>query len=292
MFKKTTANGDSMNGYIIEAYNNMGNAYTCRRLVDEAGKRGITLDIVGIHDTVIMEDGMYNHGQKLEKRDFVINRYKWGRMKDSINALCDFSYPDLSVFNDFINKYVQLCEIHSDAFLKPKYVMANSSVGYEWLKSTLGERIVAKGLEKSMGREIFLIENADDFAKLLEYGVEKEWLFEEFIDTSYGKDVRVYCIRGEVVACMKRQSEDDFRANVALGGSVTAFPVSEDIKQIAKDVYYCTGLDYVGIDLLFGKEKFYFCEINVMPGLEGIEAATGVNVAEKMIAMICGDVEA
>ena len=140
-----------------------------------------------------------------------------------------------------------------------------------------------------MGREIFLIQKEEDLKALQQYEKEKEWLFEEFIETSYGRDVRVYSIRGEVVGCMQRRSEHDFRANVALGAGVTAYEPNDEIRQIAKDVYEQTGLDFTGIDLLFGKDRFYLCEINVMPGLEGIEQATGVNVAGRMMDMICGD---
>ena len=121
--------------------------------------------------------------------------------------------------------------------------------------------------------------------------MEKEWLFEEFITTSFGRDMRFYSIRGEVVACMQRKSQGDFRANVALGASVEAYEITSEIRQIAKDIYEQTGLDFLGIDLLFGEEKPYFCEINVMPGLEGIEKASGVNVARKIIETIKSDFE-
>ena len=57
----------------------------------------------------------------------------------------------------------------------------------------------------------------------------------------------------------------------------------------AKDIYEQTGLDFLGIDLLFGKDKPYFCEINVMPGIEGMERATGVNVAGAIMDTIIGD---
>jgi glutathione synthase/RimK-type ligase-like ATP-grasp enzyme len=61
------------------------------------------------------------------------------------------------------------------------------------------------------------------------------------------------------------------------------------MKQTAKDIYAQTGLDFLGIDLLFGTDKPYFCEINVMPGIEGMERATGVNVAVAIIETIMGD---
>ena len=114
-------------------------------------------------------------------------------------------------------------------------------------------------------------------------------LFEEFISESYGRDLRFYSIRGEAVACMQRTSQGDFRANVALGASVEPYPVTSGIRTIAADIYEQTGLDFLGIDLLFGREKPYFCEINVMPGLEGIEKASGINVAGKIIETIQSD---
>ena len=141
-----------------------------------------------------------------------------------------------------------------------------------------------------MGEQISLIETKEDMKKLYqEYGMEKEWLFEEFITTSFGRDLRFYSIRGEVVACMQRKSQGDFRANVALGASVEAYEITPEIRQVAKDIYEQTGLDFLGIDLLFGEEKPYFCEINVMPGLEGIEKASGVNVAKKILETVKSD---
>ena len=88
---------------------------------------------------------------------------------------------------------------------------------------------------------------------------------------------------------MQRTSQGDFRANVALGASVKPYPVTSGIRTIAADIYEQTGLDFLGIDLLFGREKPYFCEINVMPGLEGIEKASGINVAGKIIETIQSD---
>ena len=88
---------------------------------------------------------------------------------------------------------------------------------------------------------------------------------------------------------MQRTSQGDFRANVALGASVEPYPVTPGIRTIAADIYEQTGLDFLGIDLLFGREKPYFCEINVMPGLEGIEKASGINVAGKIIETIQSD---
>ena len=280
----------SLRGYIIEKYNNMTNAYTCNRLVSEAADLDIDLKIVGIHDSIIMSNGIYNNGQLMEKRDFVINRYKWGKVKDRINLLATRSYNPLSEYDIYINKYEQVEKLKSDAFIVPKYILGTARSSYDYLSDYLGTPIVAKGLESSMGEQICLIENADDLNILLEkYDTEKEWLFEEYISTSFGRDMRFYSIRGNAIACMQRKSQGDFRANVALGASVEPFEITPYIKQIAKDIYEQTKLDFLGIDLMFGEDKPYFCEINVMPGLEGIEKASGKNVAGEIIKTIKGD---
>ena len=127
--------------------------------------------------------------------------------------------------------------------------------------------------------------------------MEKEWLFEEFIRTSQGRDMRLFCIRGQVVAAMERRSADgkDFRANVALGGSVRPLPVTASFQRIGRDLYGQTGLDFMGIDLLYGEDRPWFCEINVMPGIEGMERAgrmslkKDINLAGMIMKMILED---
>lgn len=280
----------ALKGYLIEKYNVMSNAYTCNRLAAEAAARDVDLQIVGIHDTMVTPDGIFNHGVRLEPVDFVINRYKWGRAKDAINALAPRSYNPLSAYNVYINKFEQVQRLHSEAFLMPKYLLGTSLLPFASLVEQLGLPFVGKGLESSMGEEIVCIRNLEDYEKLsITYPAAKEWLFEEFISESYGRDLRFYSIRGEAVACMQRRSQGDFRANVALGASVEPSPITPAIRTIAADIYEQTGLDFLGIDLLFGREKPYFCEINVMPGLEGIEKASGVNVAGKIIETIKSD---
>ena len=279
-------------GYIIEKYNKMTNAYTCNRLVEEAESLGMDLRIIGIHDTIIFENEIRNSGEVLEKRDFIINRYKWGKEKDEINSLTVKSYNPLEAYNIYINKYEQVKRLRSESFIVPKYLLGTAKLKFDEIADILGIPFVAKGLESSMGEQISLIEAEADLRDLCQkYGMEKEWLFEEFVTTSYGRDMRFYSIRGEVIACMQRKSQGDFRANVALGASVESYEITDEIRQIAKDIYKQTGLDFLGIDLLFGDEKPYFCEINVMPGIEGIEKATGVNVARKIMETIKKDFE-
>lgn len=281
-----------LEGYLIEKYNNMGNAYSCRRLLEEAKKQNVNLRMVGAVDTSVMEEKCYNL-QQLDKRDFIINRYKYGKIKDYLNGLAHKSYNNLSALNIYINKLEQLKNINSDYFIKPKYIAGFADLPFILLADELKVPFVAKGLESSMGKEIFLIKNIEDYQKLaVFYPTTKEWLFEEFISSSYGRDMRLYCLRGEVIASMERCSNDDFRANVALGATVKKIQAESYFQYIAHDIYTKTGLDFIGLDLLYGKELPYFCEINVTAGLEGIEKATEINIAERIIQTIKEDFNA
>lgn len=280
----------SISGYMIEKYNNMCGAYACRRLIEEGEKIGVFIKIIGIYDTYYTKDGLMNNGELLHKRDFIINRYKYGKLKNEINKLADKTYNSIESFNIYMNKFEQVRRLESKNIVMPNYIMGLSSIPYENIKRNLRVPFVAKGLESSMGNEVMLIKNESDYHRLhMDFDKNKEWLYEEFIENSFGKDIRLYCIRGKIVAAMKRSSNGDFRANYSLGGCVENYEVNSQMKIVAKEIFEKTRLDFLGIDLLFGEENYIFCEINVMAGIKGIEAATGVNIAYNIVKVIKED---
>lgn len=278
-----------LSGYLIEKFNDMGTAYTYRRLCDEAHRAGVNLTLIGAQDSYIVENGsVQNKGSFLEKRDFVINRYKWGLVKDLINDMVYCSYNKLEPFKIYINKFNQLRQIKSNFLRKPSYVLASNQISYHSIVDQIGMPFVAKGLESSMGREVFLVKNENEY-KNLTNDTAKEWLCEEYISSSKGCDMRLFAVRGEAVACMRRTSNDDFRANVALGAKVEPVAINEELRVISQEIWQQTKLDVVGIDILFGTDCLYFCEINVMPGLLGIEQSSRKNIARLIINSIITD---
>lgn len=282
-----------LSGYLIEKYNNMGSAYTCRRLLEEAQKQNIDLRMIGVHDSHVNAHGCYNLNTKLTDRDFVLNRYKFGKVKDALNGLGKRSYNDIKALNTYINKLEQLKNISFSSVKKPAYISGFADLPFEIPAGKLKLPFVAKGLESSMGQEIFLIETEDDYNALLRsFPLSKEWIFQEFIAESYGHDMRLFCVRGEVIAAMERSSASDFRANVALGADVKPIKIRPEFQNIAGEIYSQTGLDFVGLDLLYGKDVPYFCEINVTAGIQGIEEACGLNVAGAIIGLVKGDFDA
>ena len=96
-----------------------------------------------------------------------------------------------------------------------------------------------------------------------------------------GVDVRVIVIGGKTVASMERRNKDDFRSNVAQGGCGVKIDLPENFQIVAESCAEILGLDYCGVDLLYGNDgEPYVCEVNSNAFFGGIEEATGVNVAK------------
>ena len=110
---------------------------------------------------------------------------------------------------------------------------------------------------------------------------------QEFIAEAQGTDIRAFVINGQVVAAIQRQSKDgDFRSNLHLGGSASALQLSKAEKQLAVATAKALNLQVCGVDILSSKRGPLVLEVNSTPGLEGIETATGINVAGKIIRFI------
>ncbi len=185
----------------------------------------------------------------MKPRDFVINRYKWGHLKRELGRLAPRAYNSPVPFERFVDKYEQLVSIRSEAFTIPRWVLGTPGQGFERMASLLGVPFVAKGLASSQGAEVELVSSEADMGLLASrFGADRELVFEEFVSSSAGRDLRLFAVRGLPLACMERRSECDFRANVALGAEVSARRVDDALECVARDVYEQTGLDFVGVE--------------------------------------------
>ena len=109
-------------------------------------------------------------------------------------------------------------------------------------------------------------------------------ILQEFIQDSFGKDLRVLVVNGKVVGCMMRQSIDgDFRANITRGGEAIPYQIEENIEWIGGECARLLNLDVAGVDLLFNSGNYVICEVNSAPGFEGMEKYTNKNIALEMV---------
>ncbi len=154
----------------------------------------------------------------------------------------------------------------------------------------VGYPAVVKECFGSFGEQVYLAEDGAALSSLRGRLKMRPHLYQELIAESAGRDVRVIAIGGEAVACMKRVSDVDFRSNIGHGGRGEPFAQTEEVRRLASTVSSVLGLDYCGIDLLFGKEGFLVCEVNSNAFFGGIEEVTGVNVAGAYAAYICREI--
>jgi len=148
---------------------------------------------------------------------------------------------------------------------------------------------VIKLNEGSQGTGVVLAEKRSASQSVIEAfrGLYANFLVQEFIAEAKGCDLRCFVVGGKVVAAMQREaSAGDFRANLHRGGSAAAVKLSAAERRVAVQAAAAMGLDIAGVDLLRSDRGPLVLEVNASPGLEGIEAATGVDVAGAIIELL------
>jgi ribosomal protein S6--L-glutamate ligase len=152
-----------------------------------------------------------------------------------------------------------------------------------------GAPIVIKLLEGTQGVGVVLAETQSAAESVIEAfrGLNANIMAQEFIKEAGGADIRCFVVGDKVVAAMKRQGkEGEFRSNLHRGGSAQVIKLTPEERSTATRAARVMGLNVAGVDLLRSNHGPVIMEVNSSPGLEGIEAATGKNVAGTIIDFI------
>ena len=157
-----------------------------------------------------------------------------------------------------------------------------------------GTPVVVKLLEGTQGIGVILAEStkvAEAIIETLSGPAKMSVLLQQFVKESKGRDIRALVVGNRVVAAMRRVAKgDEFRSNVHRGGSVEAVQLDDAFQTAAVHAAQVMGLRVAGVDMLEGKNGPVLMEVNSSPGLEGIEEATGVDVAGEIVQLIEDDV--
>ncbi|MEO5811213.1 MAG: 30S ribosomal protein S6--L-glutamate ligase [Rhodanobacter sp.] len=148
---------------------------------------------------------------------------------------------------------------------------------------------VIKLNEGSQGTGVVLAEKRSASQSVIEAfrGLYANFLVQEFIPEANGSDLRCFVVGSKVVASMQREaSPGEFRANLHRGGHASVATLSVEERRIALRAARALGLGVAGVDLLRSRRGPLLLEVNASPGLEGIEAATGVDVAGAIIDLL------
>ncbi|PCJ97649.1 MAG: 30S ribosomal protein S6--L-glutamate ligase [Flavobacteriaceae bacterium] len=159
----------------------------------------------------------------------------------------------------------------------------------EQIKILGGTPVIIKLQEGTQGLGVILAESQKSAKSIIDtfYKMDTSILIQKYIEEANGEDIRIFVVGNKVVASMKRIcAVGEFRSNVHLGGEVEAIKPSAKEEYIALNAAKYLGLGVAGVDLLRSKKGPLLIEVNASPGLQGVEAATGKNIAKEIVQFV------
>ena len=274
--------------------------YSTRRLVEAAGKKGHEALVVDhLKCNIVIQNNKpstQHQGELLENVDAVIPRI--GASVTFYGTAVVRQFEMMKVFTAVESQAL----IRSRDKLRSLQIMARAGVGLpktvftnyskdvdQVVSSVGGAPLVIKLLEGTQGLGVVLAESENAAKSIIEAfnGLKARVIAQEFIEEAGGADIRAFVVEGNVVGAMKRQGKKgEFRSNLHRGGTASIVELSEEERNTALKATRVLGLGIAGVDMLQSKNGPLVIEVNSSPGLEGIEGATGKDIAREIISYV------
>ena len=267
--------------YISDSFLNLK-----KQLVDAANKKGI--ELIEYNNVDIVK---YIFNSNYVKPDFVLF---WDK---DIKLASLLESDGIKVFNS--SESIRLCDDKSLTYLKLKnkgikqpktffspllyyHNLSENNDILNFIINELGLPFVFKECFGSFGKQVSLVNSKSELIEKIKNVDTWPYIMQEFVSSSFGKDLRIYVVGDSVVASMKRENiSGDFRANIEVGSRGTIYNPSDEQKKLVKKVVKELGLSFGGIDLLFGKDNEpIFCEANSNAYFNEINKVTNVKVED------------
>ncbi len=273
--------------------------YTTRRLLEAArqqGHKAIVVDPLACHIAVGFRCNTLYHRsprKRLEDVDVVIPRIGASITKYGLAAVNQFDIMGVPLINNSVpiacsrDKLRCLQQLSRHDIDIPRTVMARTPAQIERAIELVGGcPVVLKLLQSTQGLGVLLAETPQQVESLLDtfWGLNQNFLIQEFIRESAGRDVRALVIGGRVVAAMRRTAKaGEFRSNLHCGGEGTVIELDPDYARAAVQATAIVGLQIAGVDMLESGTGPKVLELNSSPGFEGLETAVPIDVAGMII---------
>ena len=290
-----------MNGWILYK-NPVEESWETQKLVEEFKKHDIKIRVVNPQDVDIFVDrddrrSILVTGKARTLPDFVIPRTGSGTTYYIKAIIRHLERLGVTLINgsasiDTVKDKLYTQQILGESNLPvPKTLLVKHPINVDWVEKNIGFPAIIKTLSGSFGAGVFLTENKKQFEQLVKMAeiTSKSYniIVQEFIEDSWGKDIRVFVLNGKVIGCMMRQAtDDDFRANIARGGEGIPYQITEEIEWLGGESSRLLNLDIAGVDLLFNNGSYSICEVNSSPGFEGMDNYTNTNIAEDIVNFV------
>ncbi len=276
------------------------NLYSTRRLREAIEQRGHEAVIINALRCYIninsVKPTIHFDGQELADFDAIIPRVGADITFYGCSVVRQFEMMDVFTLNQSI------AITRSRDKLRSLQLLSRQGVGMpitgfaskpddvpDLIKMVGGAPLVIKLLEGTQGIGVVLAETTKAAESVIEafMGLKANIMVQEFIEEAGGADIRCFVLGDKVIASMKRQgAEGEFRSNLHRGGSATLVKITPEERKTAVMAAKAMGLSVAGVDLLRSKRGPLIMEVNSSPGLEGIEGATGKDIAGMIVEYI------
>lgn len=278
------------------------NLYSTRRLIEAGEQRGHEILLLDhMKCVLVIEQGrphIYYNGKEVTDVNAVIPRI--GASATFYGSAVVRQFEMMKIFTAVESQAL----VRSRDKLRSLQILARAGLGIpktafasspkdkdidSVIEAIGGAPCVVKLLEGTQGIGVILAENQKAAKSVIEafLKLDASILVQEFIKESKGADIRVFVVDGQVIGAMKRQArEGEFRSNLHRGGTATVIKLSPEERATAIKAAKKLGLNIAGVDLLQSDRGPLVMEVNSSPGLEGIEGATEIDIAGKIIEYV------
>ncbi len=276
--------------------------YSTRRLAEEARKRGLDPYIADpMKFSLFVADGRIDilHNGEPFNYDAVIPRIGHSITKHGVAVLRHLEQLGIWTANTGAGILQSRDKLHASQILArnripvPRTTYVRDIIDVETAVDFVGGLpVVIKVTQGTQGQGVFLRHTIRESRNLVQglLLTGRAVLIQEYIAESHGKDIRALVVGDRVVASMRRRARGrEFRSNYHLNGTVEKVDLPPEFEEAACRAARVLGLHIAGVDLLEAKDGPLVLEVNSSPGLEGIEKASGVNVAGEIIDYVTSE---
>jgi ribosomal protein S6--L-glutamate ligase len=274
--------------------------HSIRRLLQEAKKARIHCDIVDPLECEILIDGSESkiqvNGRDLPAYDAILPRIGASVTDYGLAVVKQFEILGAKLVNGSqaiaeSRDKMRCLQVLTGARLQvPRSALTRTHRGLRSAVETCrGMPVVLKVLQGTQGVGVMLVHTPISLGSVVEtlHGLEQDVIIQQFIAEGAGRDYRAFVVGDRVVAAMMRTApEGEFRSNIHRGGEGTLVKLPKDFERAAIRAAKVLGLQIAGVDLMESTDGPLILEVNSSPGFEGIEKATGMNVARLMMRQI------
>lgn len=284
----------------IAILSRVSDLYSTRRLLEAATMRGHNarvIDTLRCYMNITSKNPEVHYGgEKLEDFNAIIPRI--GASITFYGTAVVRQFEMMGVFS--LNESVAISRSRDK--LRSLQLLARKGIGLpitgfsrspddvsDLIKIASGAPLVIKLLEGTQGIGVVLAETTQAAESVIEafMGLKANIMVQEYIQEASGEDIRCFVIGDKVVAAMKRKAKPgEFRSNLHRGGTAKLVKITPEERRTAIKAANIVGLNVAGVDILRSERGPLVVEVNSSPGLEGIEKATGEDIASKVIEFI------